>query len=57
MSKTDNAVNLSIAMGAPKSVMWLVDSFDERFSVQNVGPDGLIKVKWNISWKFCECKE
>ena len=46
MSNSDNAVNLSIAMGAPKGVMWMVKFFDERFIVKDVGPDGLINVMW-----------
>ena len=57
VSNTPNAVNLSIAMGAPEGAMWMVKFFDERFTVQNVGPGGLITFMWKISWKFSECKE
>ena len=52
VSYTENSVNLSIVMGAPKGVMWMLKFFDERFTVQDVGPDGLIKFVWNIRWKF-----
>ena len=44
-------------MGAPEGAMWMVKFFDERFTVQNVGPGGLITFMWKISWKFSECKE
>ena len=57
MSYTENAVDFNIAMGAPKQWMWLTKYFDDRLSVQNVGLDGLVRMTWKITWKFCECSK
>ena len=54
VSYTKSAVDLSIAMGAPKEVMWMTKFFDDRFSVRNVTSDGQISMSWSIRWKFCE---
>ena len=55
VSNTENILDLNIAMGAPKQWLWLTKYFDDRLSVKNVGNDGLVRMTWKITWKFCEC--
>ena len=54
VSSTKNAVDLNIAMGAPKEFTWMSKYFDDRMSIQNIGPDGLVSMVMSIRWKFCE---
>ena len=55
MSYTENILEFNIAMGAPKQWLWLTKYFDDRLSVKNVGPGGLARMTWKITWKFREC--
>ena len=56
-SYTENIQDFNIAMGAPKQWLWLTKYFDDRLSVKNVGPGGLARMTWKITWKFCECSK
>ena len=55
VSYTENILEFNIAMGAPKQWLWLTKYMDDRLSVKNVGPGGLARMTWKITWKFCEC--
>ena len=57
VSYTENILDFNIAMGAPKQWLWLTKYFDDRLSVKNVGPGGLARMTWKITWKFCECSK
>ena len=54
VSYTENILEFNIAMGAPKQWLWLTKYMDDRLSVKNVGPGGLARMTWKITWKFCE---
>ena len=57
VSYTENILEFNIAMGAPKQWLWLTKYMDDRLSVKNVGPGGLARMTWKITWKFCECSK